>query len=127
MKAAPLDTRIVLAGYWIAVMLVYLLGDVLRIFAGHATPGKVQGVEITQAMWLGISVLMLLPIVMVVLSLTLTGGSIRTATLIVAGFLIVFNLLGLPYKGMYDNFLIVVSIAFKSMILWQAWYKLAVK
>ena len=34
------ETRIVLAGLWIAVMLTYLLGDVLRIFAGDATPGR---------------------------------------------------------------------------------------
>ncbi len=27
------DTRIVLSGIWVATMLTYLLGDVLRIFA----------------------------------------------------------------------------------------------
>jgi len=33
------DTRIILAGLWAAVMLTYLWGDVLRIFAGDQTPG----------------------------------------------------------------------------------------
>ena len=28
------DTRIVLSGLWVALMVTYLLGDVLRIFAG---------------------------------------------------------------------------------------------
>ena len=39
-----LDTRITLSGLWVAVMLTYLWGDVLRIFAGHVTPGEILGV-----------------------------------------------------------------------------------
>ena len=31
--------RIVLAGAWISLMLIYLLGDVIRIFAGHVEVG----------------------------------------------------------------------------------------
>ena len=38
-----LDTRIILSGLWTAVMLTYLWGDVLRIFAGHITPGEILG------------------------------------------------------------------------------------
>ena len=37
------DTRITLAGLWVAVMLTYLLGDVLRIFAGDFESGKLSG------------------------------------------------------------------------------------
>jgi hypothetical protein len=33
-----LDTRIILSGLWVAVMLTYLWGDVLRIFSGDAKP-----------------------------------------------------------------------------------------
>jgi hypothetical protein len=36
------DTRIILAGLWVAVMLTYLWGDVLRIFAGDHTPGELK-------------------------------------------------------------------------------------
>ena len=32
------DVRVILSGLWVAVMLTYLLGDVLRVFAGHLTP-----------------------------------------------------------------------------------------
>jgi hypothetical protein len=28
------DVRVILSGLWVAVMLTYLLGDVLRVFAG---------------------------------------------------------------------------------------------
>ena len=38
-----IDTSIVLSGIWVAVMLTYLLGDVLRMFSGDMEPGKLQG------------------------------------------------------------------------------------
>jgi hypothetical protein len=57
-------TRIVLFGLWVALMLTYLLGDVLRILSGHFTPGNIQGVAITQAMGLGFAVIMFIPIEM---------------------------------------------------------------
>ena len=42
------DARIYLCALWVALMLTYLLGDVLRIFSGDFTPGKISGVEVTQ-------------------------------------------------------------------------------
>ena len=115
------DTRIILSGLWVAVMLTYLWGDVLRIMAGDVEPGKIFGTQPTQAMWLGIAVLMLIPIVMVVLTLTLKYPAIRWANIIVAIFLVVFNLFGLPYPGAYDNFLIVVSFVFNALTVCYAW------
>ena len=116
------DTRIVLAGIWVATMLTYLWGDVLRIFAGDAEPGKLAGgMQATQGLWLLIAVIMLIPIVMVVLTLTIKYPAIRWVNIVTAILLIVFNLAGLPYKGAYDNFLIVVSLGFKALIVWYAW------
>jgi hypothetical protein len=116
------DTRIILAGLWLATMLTYLWGDVLRIFSGDFEPGKTAwGMQPTQAMWLLISVLFLIPIVMVVLSLTLTYPAIRWANIIAAIFLVVLNLAGLPYPGAYDNFLIIVSLVFNALTVWFAW------
>lgn len=40
------DTRIILKGLWVALMLAYLLGDVLRIFAGDFESGKISGMTI---------------------------------------------------------------------------------
>ena len=116
------DTRIVLAGVWVATMLTYLLGDVLRIFAGDTEPGKLAGgMQATQGMWLLIAGIMLIPIVMVVLTLTIKYPAIRWVNIVAAILLILFNLAGLPYKGAYDNFLIVVSLGFKALIIWYAW------
>jgi len=115
------DTRIILSGLWVAVMLTYLWGDVLRIYSGDAEPGKIMGTEATPTLWLFIAALMLIPIVMSVLSLTLKAPAIRWANIIVPIFVVVFNLFGLPYKGAYDNFLIVVSFVFNSLTVWYAW------
>jgi hypothetical protein len=115
------DTRIILSGLWVAVMLTYLWGDVLRIMAGHAKPGEMMGMQPSPGMWVGIAALMLVPIVMLVLTLTLPLPAIRWVNIIVAGFVVVFNLFGLPYEGAYDNFLIGVSFVFNGLTIWYAW------
>jgi len=116
------DVRIILSGLWVALMLTYLLGDVLRVFAGDFKPGEIMGTQPTQGMWLGIAVLMLIPIVMVFLSLTLKYPAIRWASIIVPILLFLFNLAGLPtYPSAYDKFLIVVGLVFNVLTVWYAW------
>ncbi len=115
------ETRIILSGLWVATMLTYLLGDVLRVFADQATPGELNGRPATQGMWLLIAAIMLIPILMVVLSLTLPFPAVRWVSIVVAGLVVLFNLVGLPYEGMYDNFLIVVSLVFNGLVVWYAW------
>ena len=119
---AMVDTRIILAGLWTALMLTYLLGDVLRIFSGDFVAGEIGGMKIRQWMYLGMAVLMLIPIVMVVLSLTLGQPVLRWVTIAAAAFLFLFNLVGLPtYPSAYDKFLIVVGLVFNAVTLWYAW------
>ena len=115
------DVRILLSGLWIALMLVFLLGDVIRIFAGDITPGEIAGKPVTQGMWLLIAAIMLTPIIMVVLSLVLPYPAIKWVCIVMAVVWVIFNLAGLPYKGLYDNFLIVVSLVFCGLIVWYAW------
>jgi hypothetical protein len=116
-----LDTRIILSGIWIALMLIYFLGDVLRIFSGDvARMGGTQ--HFTQAMWLGIAVLMLIPILMVPLSLALPQPVNRWASIIAAVFFFLFNLVGLPgYPSAYDKLLLLVSLGFNVVTVWTAW------
>ncbi len=102
-------------------MLIYLLGDVLRIFAGDFEAGKIDGVTQSQGMWLFVACIMLIPIIMIVLTLTLKYPLVRRVNIIVSIVLIIFNLFGLPYKGAYDNFLIGVSLVFNSLIIWYSW------
>ena len=115
------DTRTILSGLWVATMLTYLLGDVLRIFAGDFEAGKIMGTQPSQGIWLFIAVIMLIPIAMVVLTLTLKYPAIRWANIIVAIIVLVFNLVGLPYPGAYDNFLLIVSFVFNALTVLYAW------
>ena len=116
------DVQIKLSGLWVALMLTYLLGDVLRIFSGDFKAGEIGGMKMSQGMWLGIAVLMVIPVVMVFLSLTLNYAVNRWANIIVAIFFFVFNLIGLPtYPSMYDKFLIVVGLVFNVLTVWYAW------
>lgn len=116
------DVPIKLSGLWVAVMLTYLLGDVLRIYSGDLKAGEIGGRQMTQGMWLGIAILMVIPIVMVFLSLTLNQPVNRWVNIIVAVFFFIFNLIGLPtYPSAYDRFLIVVGLVFNVLTVWYAW------
>jgi len=116
------DKPIILSAIWIALMLTYLLGDVLRIFSGDISAGKMGNVQFTQGMWLGVAALMLIPILMVVLSLILPQPINRWVNIIAAGFFFLFNLIGLPtYASTYDKFLIVVGLVFNGLTVWYAW------
>ncbi len=116
------DTRIILSALWVALMLTYLLGDVLRIFSGDYKTGEMGKVQFTQGMWLGIAVLMLIPILMVLLSLILPLPVNRWVNISVAVFFFLFNVVGLPtYPSMYDKFLIAVSLVFNVATVWYAW------
>jgi hypothetical protein len=115
------DTRIILAGLWVATMLTYLWGDVLRILASEGKIGDIFGTTPSQGMWLFMSCLMMIPIVMVVLSLTLTYPAIRWTNIIVAIFWILFNLFSLSGYPIYNKFLLIVSMVFNGLIVWYAW------
>jgi hypothetical protein len=116
------EVQIKLSAFWGALMLAYLLGDVLRIFSGDFEAGKIGGIQISQRMWLGIAVLMVIPILMVILTLMLDQPVNRWANILVAIFFFIFNLVGLPtYPSAYDKFLILVGLAINALTVWVAW------
>ncbi len=78
--------------------------------------------DFNQFVWLGIAILMLIPILMVFLALVLPQGASRWANIIVAAFFILFNLVGLPTYSLYDKFLLVVSMMFNGVTIWYAWH-----
>jgi hypothetical protein len=90
------EIKIILSVIWIGLMLFYLLGDVIRIYASDFTPGKIDDKPMTQIVLLGIAVFMLIPIVIAFLSLILPYSVNRWANIIVAIFVFLFNLVGLP-------------------------------
>lgn len=116
------EVQIKLSGLWVALMLTYLLGDVLRIFSGDFRAGEIVGMEASRWVYLGVAAILVLPILMVFLSLTLPYRVNRAFNIVLAIFLFLFNLVGLPgYPSLYDQFLIVVGLGFNVLTAWYAW------
>ncbi|MHA1913071.1 MAG: DUF6326 family protein [Promethearchaeota archaeon] len=114
------DVKVILAFIWVATMLCYLLGDVMRIFAGDFKPGEIEGKSMTQKTVLGMAIIMVIPIVMVVLSLILDFPANSWVNIIVAIFFFLFNLVGIKGYKAYDIFLIIVSLGFNALTLYYA-------
>lgn len=107
---------------WIATMLVYLLGDVIRIFAGDFKAGEMGDGPVGGNMFLFAALLMLIPILMVLLSIFLPDQANRWTNIIVAAIFFVFNAIGIPgYPGLYDKVLLAVSLGMNAMVVWFAW------
>ena len=116
------EVRIRLSALWVMLMLTYLLGDVLRIFSGDFKPGEVEGMQVSQGLYLGMAAFMLIPIIMIFLSLTVNYPVIRWVNIIIPIIFFIFNLVGLPtYPSAYDKFLIVVGLVFNVLTVWYAW------
>ncbi|MFX0059394.1 MAG: DUF6326 family protein [Candidatus Hodarchaeota archaeon] len=114
------DLNIILAFIWVATMLIYLLGDVLRIFAGDFKPGEVEGKSVSHKMYFGIAIIMVIPIVMVVLSVILEFPVNSWVNIIVAIFFFGFNLIGIKGYKAYDIFLLIVSFIFNLLTILYA-------
>ena len=115
------DTKIILSFLWVTLMLCYLLGDVLRIFAGEFTPGEIEGKKLTPGILMGMAILMVIPIIMVVLSITLDYSVNRMLNIIFAIFWFVFNLISIGGYSAFDKFLLIVSLGINALTVWHAW------
>lgn len=116
-----MDSKIMLSATWVVVTLIYLYDDVLRICSGDFAK-SMANLNFNQVVWLGIAILMLIPILMVFLTLALPQPVSRWANIVVAVFFFLFNLLGLPtYPSFYDKFLLAVSLVFNGVTIWYAW------
>ena len=116
------DVKITLSALWIALMLSYLLGDVLRIFSGDFKAGEMGGMQVSQKMFLGMAILFTIPIVMVFLSLKLPYPVNRWANIVVAIVFFGVNIIGLPtYPSAYDKFLNILGLGFNVLTVWYAW------
>lgn len=112
------EVKIILSFLWVATMLSYLLGDVMRIFAGDFKPGEISGKPVNQKVWLGASIVMVIPIVMVFLSLILDNPLNGWVNVIIAIFFILFNIIGIKGYKSYDIFLLIVSFGFNGLTIW---------
>lgn len=117
-----INTRILLSATWVVATLLYLYGDVFRINSGDLAKNPMPDMNNIQYVWLGLAVLMLIPILMVFLNLVMPQPASRWVNIVAAGFFFLFNLVGLPtYASLYDKFLLAVSMGFNVVTIWYAW------
>jgi hypothetical protein len=120
------DIRIKLSALWVCRMLAGFLGDVLRFLEPgmleKIMAGETEGMQITHELLLVSAIIMVIPIFMVLLSLTLPYKANRRANIVSGIFFIGFDLVGLPtYTSAYAVFLIIVGLAFNALTVWYAW------
>jgi hypothetical protein len=117
------DVKIKLSLLWVAAMFSWVYGDLLRIYSGDFIAGEfIEGVQMTQELWVVAAITMMIPVAMVFLSLTLKDKANRWANIIIGIFFTGYGLIGLPaYTTAYDQFLIIVGLVFTALIVWYAY------
>ena len=121
--------RMILSALWVARMLSSLQGDTMRLSDPVMLKELVGGtaeVPITEAMLLGFSVILAVPILMSFLSLTLKYPTVRWANLIVGTFFVLFELYFMftfYLQGpAYEIFWGIAYLSFALLVVWHAWH-----
>lgn len=119
----PMDPRrIQLAFLWAALMLIYLLGDVLRIYEKGNEASLIDGRRMTQGHLLFAALFMLIPILLALGTVFLPQGIMRWTGMISAAILLIFNAFSLgSYSGLFDRVLLAVSLAMNALTIYLSW------
>ena len=123
-----INIKIKLAGLWISVMFIFIYVDYFGLyipgFMKKVLEGEVghTGIEITQEFLLIVILLMIIPSLMIILSLTLKASANRLTNIIAAIFkiiIVVASMIGEIW--VYYIFASIVELVLLSLIVWYAW------
>ncbi len=104
--------RIQLSVCWIALMLIYLLGDVLRLYEKGQAAALIDDKPMTQTQLLMAALLMLIPVLLALAMVFLPQDVARWFGIIASLILVIINIFGVgSYTGLFDRVLICVSLA----------------
>lgn len=119
----PMDPRrIQLAVCWMALMLMYLLGDVLRLYEKGQAAAMIDGKPMTQTHLMMAALLMLIPVLLALGMVFLPRGFARWAGIIGSLLLFIVNIFGVAgYSGLFDRVLIVISLALNAFTAVWTW------
>jgi hypothetical protein len=123
----PISVRAKISAAWAGVMFLYVYVDILHFYKpgilDGILDGKVWEFDASQALLTTFLVLMSIPILMVVLSVTLPSRASRTTNLVVAAVQIpyaAFNVVGGSWPVFY-GLGVVLEVALLALILRYAW------
>jgi hypothetical protein len=122
------NVKIVLSALWIAVMFIYVYADIKTLFQPEIPEqiisGIVGGMKINQGFLLAAALLMSIPAIMIILSLTLKPGINRWVNIIVSflHILLIVVTRFVPAKiWYYYIYYQSVEAIFHMLIIWYAW------
>ena len=122
------NVKVKLALLWIALMFFYIYNDIFSFWQpGHVAElveGQLEGIQFTQELLFGAAILMALPSIMVLLSLTLKAKLNRIVNIIVGIFHIIVlvssSFVGEGIWAYYALYMIFEAV-FIILIIWYAW------
>ncbi len=123
-----INVKIKLALLWVALMFFYLYNDLLSFFkpgtVEELVGGSLEGIVFTQELLFGAALLMALPSIMIVLSLTLKAKLNRMVNIIVGIFHMVVLIGTMMVPGdlwvFYATYMVFEAV-FIALIVWHAW------
>ena len=114
--------RVQLAVCWVALMLIYLLGDVLRLYEKGQAAALIDGKPMTQTHLMMAALLMLIPVLLALGMVFLPRGFARWAGIIGSLLLFIVNIIGVAsYSGLFDRVLIGLSLALNAFTAVWTW------
>lgn len=118
-----IDARsIQLAVCWIVLALIYLLGDVLRLYEKGREAAKIDGKAMNQTHLMMAAALMLIPILLAFGMVFLPLDLAKWSSIIGSTILFVINIFGVTsYTGLFDRLLICLSLILNIFIVVWAW------
>jgi len=114
--------RVQLSISWVALMLIYLLGDVLRLYEKGQAAGFIDGKPMTQTHLMMAALMMLIPILLALGMVFLPQGIAKWSGIIASLILFFINIIGVAgYSSLFDRFLICLSLALNVFTLVWTW------
>jgi len=121
------NVKIKLSALWIALMFLYTYADILGFYAPgnieELISGEIAGIQMTQELLLGSTILMAIPSVMVFLSLALNAKANRLVNIIIG--LVYIVVLGSTFltgrNPAYYILFAILKAVLLVLIIWQAW------
>ena len=117
--------KVKLALFWIALMFLYIYNDILSLYQpGHVADlaaGYSEGMIFTQPLLFGAALLMALPGLMVLLSVTLKPRSNRFVNMTVGIFLIATQFIGDEEPWWYWRFYELLELVVLLLVIKLAW------
>ncbi|NOU19243.1 MAG: hypothetical protein HOO91_16925 [Bacteroidales bacterium] len=123
-----INVKIILSALWVAVMFIYVYADIKTLFQPkileQIISGIVAGMTINQGFLFAAAILMSIPAIMIILSLTLRPNINRWVNIIISFLFIILIIISRFVPGKIWYYYIYyqsIEAIFHFLIIWYAW------